>query len=48
MHAVDRAARELLSSGTQKELLDAMQTRAQLYELLNYKDFEERDRAYFG
>ncbi|HTN76708.1 MAG TPA: methylisocitrate lyase, partial [Pirellulaceae bacterium] len=38
----------IASDGTQKELLDLMQTRDELYDLLGYEDFEERDRAYFG
>jgi methylisocitrate lyase len=28
-------------------MLDRMQSRAELYELLGYKDWEERDRAHF-
>jgi methylisocitrate lyase len=28
--------------------LDLMQTREELYELLDYRDFEARDRKYFG
>lgn len=48
MHAVEQAARELLARGTQQGMLGAMQTRARLYELLDYKDFEQRDRIYSG
>ena len=29
-------------------MLDLMQTREELYDLLDYQDFEERDRAHFG
>lgn len=48
MQAVEQALQELARSGSQKSLLDAMQTRSRLYELLDYEDFEDRDRAYFG
>jgi methylisocitrate lyase len=41
------AALNLLSAdGTQSEILDLMQTRDELYDLLDYKSFEERDKAY--
>lgn len=46
--AVEAGLAMLASDGTQKDLLDLMQTRDELYELLDYEDFEERDRAYFG
>jgi methylisocitrate lyase len=43
------AATALLAvEGTQRELLDMMQTREELYDLLDYQGFEERDRAHFG
>jgi methylisocitrate lyase len=48
MKTVERGLSELSQAGTQAKLLDAMQTRAELYDLLDYKDFEERDRSYFG
>ncbi len=52
MRAAMRAAEEALvtvrDEGTQQRLLDRMQTRADLYELLGYKDWEERDRTYFA
>jgi methylisocitrate lyase len=51
MRAAMRAAEEALitvrDEGTQDGLLDRMQSRAELYELLGYKDWEERDRAHF-
>jgi methylisocitrate lyase len=47
MHAAEHALRTLRDAGTQRGLLDAMQTRAALYELLGYTDWEARDRAYF-
>jgi methylisocitrate lyase len=36
------------SLGHQREQLPKMLTRAELYELLGYADYEARDRAYFG
>jgi methylisocitrate lyase len=49
--AAMKAAAEVLSSlrdhGTQRSLLDKMQTRAELYDLLGYRDWEARDQAYF-
>jgi methylisocitrate lyase len=39
---------EILRSGHQRDLLPRMLTRAELYELLDYSGYEERDRAYFG
>ena len=46
--AAETALETLASGGTQKPLLDSMQTRAELYDLLGYERFEQRDRAYFG
>jgi methylisocitrate lyase len=48
MKAVENALHEIAREGTQKGLLDQMQTRAELYKLLDYEGFEERDRSYFG
>ena len=49
--AAMRAAQEVLETlrdkGTQQGLLETMQTRAELYDLLGYNDWEERDRGYF-
>ena len=46
-----RAAEETLiavrEQGTQKSKLGEMQTRAELYDLLGYSDWEARDRSYF-
>ena len=40
---------ELLKmKGTQAEVIPTMLTRAELYDLLGYTDYEQRDRAYFG
>jgi methylisocitrate lyase len=47
-----RAARDTLADlktlGHQRDRLTQMLTRAELYDLLGYKDYEARDRGYFG
>src|SRR5262249_23196992 len=47
-----RAAQETLADvrhrGHQRDRLPAMLTRAELYDLLGYAGYEERDKAYFG
>src|SRR5580704_6920920 len=48
MKAVESALGQIAKEGTQKNLLDKMQSRAELYDLLDYEGFEERDRSYFG
>jgi methylisocitrate lyase len=48
MKAVETALARLAAEGTQIGFLDAMQTRAELYDLLDYADFDQRDREYFG
>lgn len=45
MKAAEAALHLIASEGTQRELLDLMQTREELYELLDYAAFEERARA---
>ena len=47
MHAAEAALIQLRDVGTQTGLLDRMQSRADLYELLGYRDWEERDKRYF-
>jgi methylisocitrate lyase len=47
MRAAEQALVELRDRGTQRGLLDRMQTRAELYDLLGYTDWEARDRSYF-
>jgi 2-methylisocitrate lyase-like PEP mutase family enzyme len=42
------ALETLFDEGIQTEIVDLMLTREELYELLDYEEFEERDRAYFG
>lgn len=48
MHATRNALETIAREGTQSSLLDQMQTRTQLYELLRYDSFDQRDRSYFG
>ena len=47
-----RAAQDTLAAiqrdGHQRDRLPSMLTRAELYDLLGYGDFEQRDRVYFG
>ncbi|HEV3121774.1 MAG TPA: methylisocitrate lyase, partial [Isosphaeraceae bacterium] len=48
MRAAQEALTQLRDLGTQAGLLEKMQTRAELYDLLGYNDWEARDRAYFS
>lgn len=48
MKGVEAVLGVLASEGTQRDLLDLMQTRQELYELLRYQDYQARDRAYFN
>jgi methylisocitrate lyase len=48
LKAAEAVLSEIKASGTQKASLDKMLTRAQLYDLIGYSGFEERDRRYFG
>ncbi|MHC5540994.1 hypothetical protein ACYOEI_22460, partial [Singulisphaera rosea] len=47
MRAAETTLRHLRDHGTQQDLLGRMQTRAELYDLLGYTDWERRDQAYF-
>jgi methylisocitrate lyase len=47
MRAAEDALVHLRDQGSQADLLTRMQTRAELYDLLDYTDWEERDKAYF-
>ena len=47
MKAVEAALELLAADGTQQELLDLMQSRQELYDLLRYTDYEARDQSYF-
>jgi methylisocitrate lyase len=48
MKAIEAALAVIDQEGTQASLLDLMQTREELYELLEYDEYERRDRKYFG
>ena len=48
MRAAEEALSELHQAQAQHGLLPRMQTRAELYDLLGYGDWEARDRRYFG
>jgi methylisocitrate lyase len=48
MKAVESTLTLLAADCTQRELLDLMQTRQELYDLLEYESYEARDREYFG
>jgi methylisocitrate lyase len=48
MKAAEETLLDLLRQGTQAASLPKMQTRAELYDLLGYTGYEERDRRYFG
>jgi methylisocitrate lyase len=43
MGAAERGLRAIAAQGTQKGLVEQMQTRAQLYELLGYDDYTRLD-----
>ncbi|HEX3657668.1 MAG TPA: methylisocitrate lyase [Pirellulales bacterium] len=47
MKAVEAALGVLATDGTQRDLLDLMQSRQELYDLLGYTTYEARDRAHF-
>jgi methylisocitrate lyase len=47
MKAAESTLAILAADGTQRDLLDLMQTRQELYDLLEYDSYEERDREYF-
>ena len=48
MKAAEMALSKLDEDGTQQALIDSMQTRAELYDLLGYEDFDQRDQKYFA
>jgi methylisocitrate lyase len=48
MKAAEEALADLMRNGAQKSLVPKMQTRAELYDVLGYSGYEERDRKYFG
>jgi len=48
MKAAEETLTRLRVDGHQRDSLGRMLTRAELYDLLGYKDYEARDRKYFG
>lgn len=48
MKAVEITLETIADAGDQTELLDIMQTREELYDLLGYQEFEQRDREFFA
>jgi len=48
MKAAEAALHDLAANGHQRNSLPHMQTRAELYDLLGYTGYEDRDRSYFG
>jgi methylisocitrate lyase len=52
LRAAMRAAHDVLATlraeGTQRGCIERMQTRAELYDLIDYQQWEARDAAYFG
>ena len=42
MKAAETALSQLAAEQTQKNVLDSMQTRTELYELLGYEEFDQR------
>jgi methylisocitrate lyase len=48
MKTVEQALATLKAEGTQASLLESMQTRQELYDVLGYEQYEARDREYFG
>jgi len=48
MHAVEEGLKQIKNKGSQKDLLESMQTRQHLYELLEYKKYQEFDQSVFN
>jgi methylisocitrate lyase len=48
MQSVQNGLDQIKQKGNQRDLVSQMLTRQQLYDLLRYTGYEERDRAYFG
>ena len=48
MKAASAALQEILETGTQRKTLDAMLTREELYDLLNYKDYNRFDQSIYN
>jgi methylisocitrate lyase len=48
MKAVEDGLAAIKKEGTQESLLKDMQTRAELYDLLRYQDYEQFDKGVFN
>ena len=48
MHAAEETLRELRDTGTQRGALERMQTRAELYDLVEYDRWHERGNSYLN
>ena len=48
LRAAEATLAEILAKGHQRDALPRMLSRAELYDLLDYAGYEERDRTYFG
>ncbi len=48
MGAIGRGLGEIAQTGTQSGLLQEMQTRADLYELIRYEDYNRFDQSVFN
>ena len=48
MNSAQDVLRDIRDKGHQRDRLPEMLTRAELYDLLGYADYEARDRKYFG
>jgi len=48
MHAIENGLQNLASAGTQQDSVNSMQTRQELYQLLNYESYAEIDRELFN
>lgn len=48
LRAVQEVLQDILAKGHSRDHLEKMLTRAELYQMLDYAGFEERDRKYFG
>ena len=45
MEATSSALREIAATGTQRNVLDRMQSRQELYDLLRYEDYNQYDQG---
>ena len=48
LRAAESTLKAIKDTGHQRDMIPQMLTRAELYELLGYAGYEERDREYFG